>query len=149
MVNGVNSSYDKDYYGGYGNYGDKTYKADEYKIEECQTCKNRKYKDGSNENDVSFKTPGHINPENSMAKVMSHEKEHVSNAFEKANKRNGEVVSATVTLKTARCPECGRSYVSGGVTNTMIRYKEGDAYSQNAKSYDKSIFVGKNVDDKI
>lgn len=24
---------------------------------ECQTCKNRKYVDGSNENNVSFKTP--------------------------------------------------------------------------------------------
>ena len=27
---------------------------------ECQTCKNREYVDGSNEPDVSFKTPGKI-----------------------------------------------------------------------------------------
>ena len=29
---------------------------------ECQTCKNRRYQDGSNEM-VSFKAPGHISPE--------------------------------------------------------------------------------------
>ena len=45
---------------------------------ECQTCKNRKYVDGSNENDVSFKTPGHIDPGNSAAAVMGHEREHVA-----------------------------------------------------------------------
>ena len=30
---------------------------------ECETCENRTYVDGSNENDVSFKSPGHIAPE--------------------------------------------------------------------------------------
>ena len=35
---------------------------------ECQTCKNRRYQDGSNEM-VSFKSPGKIRPEEAYAKV--------------------------------------------------------------------------------
>ena len=38
---------------------------------ECQTCKNRKYVDGSNEPDVSFKTPGKIAAGESYAKVRA------------------------------------------------------------------------------
>ena len=102
---------------------------------ECETCKNRKYQDGSNESDVSFKAPGHISPQASAATVAAHEQQHVANAYEKAGNADGKVVSASVTLKTAVCPECGRSYVSGGETNTMIRYSK-DAYGQNAKSLD-------------
>ena len=36
------------------------------KRNECETCKNRKYVDGSNESDVSFKSPTHVSPEASM-----------------------------------------------------------------------------------
>ena len=61
---------------------------------ECQTCKNRKYVDGSNEGNVSFKTPGHISPESSGAKVMAHEKEHVANAVAKGNQADNKLVSA-------------------------------------------------------
>ena len=46
---------------------------------ECQTCKNRKYQDGSNEN-VSFKSASHISPEAAVIRVAAHEAEHVSNA---------------------------------------------------------------------
>ena len=35
---------------------------DQVKPVECQTCKNRKYVDGSDDPNVSFKTPGHIDP---------------------------------------------------------------------------------------
>lgn len=87
--------------------------------EECETCKNRKYRDGSDEM-VSFKAAGHIAPESAAAVVMGHEQEHVSNAYQKAEKGNGEVVRASVQLKTAICPECGRTYISGGETNTQI-----------------------------
>ena len=52
--------------------------------EECQTCKNRKYQDGSNESDVSFKAPGHISPQSSAAAVRAHEQMHVTNAYQKA-----------------------------------------------------------------
>ena len=56
------------------------------KPSECQTCKNRKYVDGSNESNVSFKAPGHISPEASFAAVSSHEQEHVSNAVSEGSK---------------------------------------------------------------
>ena len=38
---------------------------------ECETCKNRKYQDGSDEN-VSFKAAAHISPEASGARVRGH-----------------------------------------------------------------------------
>ena len=41
---------------------------------ECETCKNRKYQDGSDEN-VSFKTAQHVSPSASGAAVRSHEAE--------------------------------------------------------------------------
>ena len=64
---------------------------------ECQTCKNRKYTDGSDEM-VSFKAPGHIDPNNAAAVVLGHEQEHVSNAYNKARNNNGHVERATVRL---------------------------------------------------
>ena len=76
---------------------------------ECQTCKARKYQDGSNESDVSFKTAGHIDPEQSYAKVSAHEREHVANAIQKGSQPNAKLISANVTLKMAVCPECGRA----------------------------------------
>lgn len=113
---------------------------------ECETCANRKYQDGSNENDVSFKAPGHISPQSSAATVMAHEQQHVSNAYAKAGENNGKVVNATVTLHTSVCPECGRSYVSGGVTNTAIKYSN-DAYGSSKKTYDAANgAVGGNID---
>ena len=104
---------------GYGN-GEIRQMTQSGKIE-CETCKNRKYQDGSDEM-VSFKAPGHISPQASAATVMAHEQQHVSNAYEKAAKNNGNVLSCNVTLRTAICPECGTSYVSGGTTNTKISY---------------------------
>lgn len=113
---------------------------------ECETCANRKYQDGSDEMDVSFKAPGHISPQASAATVMAHEQQHVSNAYSKAGENNGKVVSASVTLHTSICPECGRSYVSGGVTNTAIKYSN-DNYGALKKSYDAANgAVGGNID---
>ena len=113
---------------------------------ECETCANRKYQDGSDEMDVSFKAPGHISPQASAATVMAHEQQHVSNAYSKAGENNGKVVSASVTLHTSICPECGRSYVSGGVTNTAIKYSN-DSYGALNKSYDAANgAVGGNID---
>ena len=112
---------------------------------ECETCKNRKYQDGSDEM-VSFKAPGHISPQASVATVMAHEQQHVSNAYSKAGENNGKVVSASVTLHTSICPECGRSYVSGGVTNTAIKYIN-DSYGASKKNYDAAKgAVGGNID---
>ena len=99
---------------------------------ECQTCKNRKYVDGSNEGDVSFKAPGHIDPSASASRVMGHEMEHVANARQEDAKENKELVSVSVTLHTSICPECGRVYVSGGETNTTMRTTHGDDNKNNA-----------------
>ena len=113
---------------------------------ECETCKRRKYQDGSNEM-VSFKAAGHIDPDNAASVVMSHEQEHVSNAYQKAELGGGEVVRASVQLKTAICPECGRTYISGGETSTQIRYvNEENPYQQELKASDVSKYLGANVD---
>lgn len=112
---------------------------------ECQTCKNRKYQDGSDEM-VSFKSASHISPEASASRVRAHEQEHVSNAYKKAGAKNGKVISASVTLKTAICPECGRSYVAGGTTNTQIKYyNEQNPYQQDKKAVDSLKYSGMNM----
>lgn len=113
---------------------------------ECQTCKNRKYKDGSDEM-VSFKSPAHIAPEASAAAVRSHEQEHVTNAYSKAATGNGKVLSASVSLKTAICPECGRSYIAGGTTRTQIKYyNEKNPYQQDLKKADHAKYSGMHAD---
>lgn len=113
---------------------------------ECETCSNRKYKDGSDEM-VSFKSAAHISPESSASAVRSHEQEHVSNAYSKAAKGNGKVIAANVSLQTSVCPECGRSYVSGGTTKTQIAYpNESNPYQKQKKQTDALALVGNNVD---
>lgn len=113
---------------------------------ECSTCENRKYVDGSNESDVSFKTPGVIKPEQAYAKVSAHERQHVANAVAKGNEPGAELVSASVSLKMSVCPECGRSYVAGGQTVTQIKYTEGNPYEKNRKSAEGSLLIGNNID---
>ncbi|MCR5094398.1 MAG: hypothetical protein K6B72_10540 [Lachnospiraceae bacterium] len=118
---------------------------------ECQTCKERKYKDGSNESDVSFQTAQHIDPSAAGARVRAHEQEHVSNAYEKASKGNGKVLQASVQIKTAICPECGRCYVAGGVTNTKISYpnEEENSYAKRRKQMDAALLPGMNFDKAV
>ena len=72
----------------------------------------------------------------------------MSNAYQKAEKGNGEVVRASVQLKTAICPECGRTYISGGETNTQIRYyNEDNPYQKDMKESDAdNKYRGANVD---
>ena len=90
---------------------------------ECQTCKNRKYIDGSDE------------------------AKHVSNAYSKASEKDGKVIFASVRIHTAICPECGRSYVSGGVTDTQIKYyNESNPYQQDLKATDGMKARGERVD---
>ena len=114
---------------------------------ECETCKNRKYQDGSDEM-VSFKSAAHISPEASASTVRAHEQEHVSNAYRKAAKGGGKVISANVSLQRAICPECGRSYVSGGTTSTKISYpnEQTNPYARNQKSADAAMLIGSNLD---
>lgn len=116
---------------------------------ECQTCENRKYQDGSNEM-VSFKSAQHISPMASASRVRAHEQEHVSNAFTKAAQDNGKVLQASVTLKTAVCPECGRSYVAGGETTTKIKYEnEENPYVKRMKEIQGDAVRGQNFDVSI
>ena len=113
---------------------------------ECETCKNRKYQDGSDEM-VSFKSAQHISPQAAASRVRGHEAEHVSNAYKDAAMNNGKVLQASVSIKTAVCPECGRTYVSGGETATKIKYSnEDNPYQQARKSLDKQGLLGANVD---
>lgn len=113
---------------------------------ECETCKSRQYQDGSNESDVSFKAPGHISPQGSIAAVRAHEQQHVSNAYQK-EASGAKVVSASVNIKMAVCPECGRSYAAGGETRTAIKYNEENPYGRNNKSRDAaSGAIGGNFD---
>lgn len=113
--------------------------------QECQTCKNRKYQDGSDEM-VSFKSAAHISPEAAGARVRAHEQEHVSNAYKKAAQNDGKVLQASVAIHTSICPECGRSYVSGGTTTTKIAYKEENPYEKNLKGYQANATTGDNID---
>lgn len=85
---------------------------------ECQTCKERKYQDGSDDPGVSFKTARHIAPEAAAATVRGHEMEHVVREQASAAREGRRVVSQSVTYHTAICPECGKAYVSGGTTRT-------------------------------
>lgn len=113
---------------------------------ECKTCAERKYQDGSDEM-VSFKSAAHISPEASAGRVRAHEQEHVANAYNKAAQKNGKVVSANVSLHTSICPECGRSYVSGGTTATQIKYSsESNPYQQDKKEMDAMGLRGMNID---
>ena len=76
---------------------------------ECETCKNRKYQDGSDEM-VSFKSASHISPQASASRVRAHEQEHVTNAYNKAAQNNGKVLSA-------QCP-CGPRYAPNAALST-------------------------------
>ena len=87
---------------------------------ECETCARRTYQDGSDEQDVSFKTPSKIPQSIAASVVLGHEHEHVANAYEKERNGEGEVKRVSVTLHNDICPECGRVYVSGGVTHTEM-----------------------------
>lgn len=111
---------------------------------ECQTCKERKYQDGSDEM-VSFKSAAHISPEAAGTAVRAHEQEHVSNAYKKAGRDEGKVLMASVRIHTSICPECGRSYVSGGTTATKIQYKENNPYDKNTKALQAESFKGNHI----
>lgn len=100
---------------------------------ECQTCKNRKYQDGSDDPGVSFKTAGKIDPANAEAVVRGHEYEHVNRNQAKADREDKEIVYQSVIIKHGICPECGDSYVTGGQTTTVTRKASDDRYSVGMK----------------
>jgi hypothetical protein len=88
---------------------------------ECQTCKNREYRDVSNDSSVSFQTATRVAPAAAESMVRAHEQEHVSHEQLRAKESGGEVVSQNVAIHYQICPECGKSYVAGGTTTTTTR----------------------------
>ena len=57
---------------------------------------------------------------------------HVANPYSKAAKDGGRGTQTSVTIHTSVCPECGRTYVSGGTTRTSIAYgQQPDQYEGN------------------
>ena len=119
---------------------------------QCTTCANRKYQDGSDEM-VSFKAATHISPNAAGAAVRGHEGEHVSNAYKKAFQEGGKVVSVGVSIHTAVCPECGRTYVSGGTTHSVIstpvNEDKKNPYTQNKNALSKANSPGLVMDFKM
>jgi hypothetical protein len=95
---------------------------------ECQTCKNRKYKDGSDDPTVSFQSATKLSPEIADTMVRAHEQEHVAHEQVKAKEEGRRVVSQQVAIHYAICPECGRSYVAGGTTTTVTKTSTGGSY---------------------
>jgi len=102
---------------------------------ECQTCKERKYQDGSNDPGVSFKTPTNIAPEQAASAVRGHENEHVVREQAKAQREDRKVVSQSVTYHTDICPECGKVYVSGGTTRTVTKADTAQQAQQQSQPY--------------
>lgn len=107
---------------------------------ECQTCKERKYQDGSDDPGVSFKTPQSVDPQQAATAVRGHENEHVVREQAKARREDRKVVSQSVTYHTGICPECGKVYVSGGTTRTVTKANtDSQAEQQDSQRQDSRI----------
>ena len=104
---------------------------------ECQTCKERKYQDGSDDPGVSFKTPPNIAPEQAASAVRGHENEHVVREQAKARQEDRKVVSQSVTYHTSICPECGKVYVSGGTTRTVTKADNSQQAEQQSQNQEQ------------
>ena len=102
----------------------------------CETCENRKYKDGSNDPGVSFKTASKVSG-SAEAAVRAHEYEHVSHNQAQAQREDKEIVYQSVRIKHGICPECGTSYVSGGETVTVTRAKPDERFNVGLKDSEK------------
>ncbi len=87
-------------------------------IKECETCRNRRYQDRSDDPTVSFQIPTSVSREGAYEAVVSHENEHVQHEQARAQATGRKVVYQHVTVHMSICPECGRAYVSGGETVT-------------------------------
>ena len=97
---------------------------------ECETCEKRKYQDGSDDMGVSYQTPTNIKPEQAASAVRGHEMEHVYREQAKADREGRKVVSQSVTMHSEICPECGKSFVSGGTTRTVTKAETDNAAQQ-------------------
>ncbi len=101
--------------------------------EECETCANRRYQDGSDDPGVSFKMAGKIDPASAESVVRGHEYEHVYRNQAKASREGKEIVYQNVVIKHGICPECGDPYVAGGQTTTVTKTKSDERFSVGMK----------------
>ncbi len=116
---------------------------------ECETCRKRRYQDDSDDSMVSFQTPTTMTPNQARGKVMSHELEHVRREGIKARQEGKQIVSQTVQIKTDTCEECGRIYVSGGLTRTVTRSDMRDFHQSFMVGFDGIGYDGTNIDTEI
>lgn len=110
---------------------------------ECETCRKRRYQDASDDSAVSFQMPTNMSPTAAKSKVRSHELEHVRRESAKAKQEGKRVVSQTVQIKTDTCEECGRVYVSGGLTRTVTRPDMRDFHEMFMLGFDEEDLVMK------
>ena len=105
---------------------------------QCETCRNRRYKDDSNDSAVSFQSATKMTPAAAAVKVRGHEMEHVRRESIKAEAEGKRVVSQTVQILTDSCEECGKIYVSGGLTRTRTRIDMTDFHKTFMLGFDGS-----------
>ncbi len=105
---------------------------------QCETCRKRRYQDDSDDSAVSFQSATKLSPSAASFRVRNHEMEHVRREKAKADQEGKRVVSQTVQIKTDTCEECGRIYVSGGLTRTVTRADMRDFHSMFMLGFDGS-----------
>ncbi len=105
---------------------------------QCETCRNRRYQDDSGDSAVSFQSATKMTPGTAAYRVRGHEMEHVRRESIKAENEGKKVVSQTVQIKTDSCNECGRIYVSGGLTRTRTRIDMTDFHQTFMLGFDGS-----------
>lgn len=103
---------------------------------ECETCRNRRYQDDSDDSAVSFQSAAKMSPSAAAHRVRGHEMEHVRRERAKADQEGKRVVSQSVQIKTDTCEECGRIYVAGGLTRTVTRADLRDFHSMFMLGFD-------------
>jgi len=112
---------------------------------ECETCRKRRYQDGSDDSTVSFQMPTNMSPAAAKSKVRMHEMEHVRHESAKAKVEGKHIVSQTVQIKTDTCEECGRIYVSGGTTRTVTRPDMRDFHAMFMVGFDGKDELGRDI----
>lgn len=112
---------------------------------ECETCRKRRYQDDSDDSLVSFQVPTTMSPTAAKSRVRSHELEHVRREGIKARQEGKTIVSQTVQIKTDTCNECGRIYVSGGLTRTVTRVDMRDFHRMFMLGFDGKDEAGRDI----
>jgi hypothetical protein len=92
-------------------------------VGDCETCKSRTYQDRSSDGGVSMQSPTQLSPEEAASAVMSHEREHAARDAAQAKSEGRDVIYNNIRLFSSICPECGKTYISGGQSQTVTEKK--------------------------